>query len=195
MRSTLGLLVVLTVVLATGGAGAEPTPSLPSDATLTLLIQQSLAARPELARARAIVRANQQRVPQVRAMPDPMLQVGIQNDGFKSIEIGTMDTSYLSFMATQTFPWPGKRRLQGEIAETGVNQAKTGIVRAELSIEAEVRRTYLDLLLARDRLELLASLEVLWQNALAQTRILYQTGGASQADMMRAELELLRLRR
>jgi len=195
MRSTLGLLVVLTVVLATGGAGAEPTPSLPSDATLTLLIQQSLAARPELARARAIVRANQERVPQARAMPDPMLQVGMQNDGFKSIEIGTMDTSYLSFMATQTFPWPGKRRLQGEIAETGVSQAKTSITRAELSIEAEVRKTYLDLLLARDRLQLLAGLEVIWQNALSQTRTLYVTGAGSQSDIMRAELELLRLRR
>src|SRR4051812_39573631 len=195
MRSALGPIVLLAFVLGIRSARAEAPTSLPSDATLALLIQQSLEARPELARARALVRANQQRVPQAGAMPNPMLQVGMQNDGFKSIEIGTMDTSYISFMATQTFPWPGKRGLAEDIAETGVSQAQTGIVRAELSTEAEVRKTYVDLLLARDRLQLLAKLEVLWQNALAQTRTLYQTGSGSQSDMMRAELELLRLRR
>ena len=195
MRLAIGLLLVLACVPAAHSARAETTPALPSDATLALLIEQTLAARPELARARAITRANQERVPQARAMPDPMLEIGIQNDGFKSIEIGTMETSYVSFMAKQTFPWPGKRRLQGEIAEAGVNQSKAAIARAELSLEAEVRKTYLDLLLARDRLLLLARLEVLWQNAQAQTRTLYQTGGGSQSDMMRADLELLRLRR
>ncbi|HET7543322.1 MAG TPA: TolC family protein [Polyangiaceae bacterium] len=195
MRTALGLLFVLGCAFGTRGAQAESKAALPSDATLSLLIEQSLAARPELARARAIVRANQERVPQANALPDPMLEIGIQNDGFKSIEIGTMETSYLSFMAKQTFPWPGKRRMQGEIAETGVSQAKAAIARAELSLEAEVRKTYLDLLLARDRLELLARLEVLWQNAQAQTRTLYQTGGGSQSDIMRADLELLRLRR
>jgi outer membrane protein TolC len=195
MRSAIGLLLVLGCVLGTRGARAESTVALPSDATLGSLIEQSLAARPELARARAIVRANQERVPQAGAMPDPMLEIGMQNDGFKSIEIGTMETSYVSFMVKQTFPWPGKRRLAGEIAETGVSQSKAAIARAELSLEAEVRKTYLDLLLARDRLELLARLEVLWRNAQAQTRSLYQTGGGSQSDIMRADLELLRLRR
>jgi len=195
MRATLGLLLVLGCAFGTRAARAESTPALPSDATLTQLIEQSLAARPELARARAIQRANQERVPQARAMPNPMLEIGMQNDGFKSIEIGTMDTSYVSFMVKQTLPWFGKRQLQEEIAETGVSQSKAAIARAELSLEAEVRKTYLDLLLARDRLQLLARLEVLWQNAQAQTRTLYQTGGGSQSDIMRANLELLRLRR
>jgi len=195
MRLAIGILLVLGGVHAARSAGAESAAALPSDATLTLLIEQSLAARPELARVRAIMRANQERVPQARAMPDPMLEIGMQNDGFKSIEIGHMETSYISFMTKQTFPWPGKRRMAGEIAEAGVKQSKAAIVRAELSLEAEVRKTYLDLLLARDRLELLARLEVLWQNAQAQTRTLYQTGGGSQSDIMRADLELLRLRR
>jgi outer membrane protein TolC len=195
MRPFIALLLVLGCTLGTQSAVAEPAAALPSDATLALLIEQSLAAQPELARARAIARANQETVPQARAMPDPMLEVGMQNDGFKSIEIGTMETSYISFMLKQTFPWPGKRRMRGEIAETSVGEAKAAIARAELSLEAEVRKTYLALLLARDRLLLLARLEVLWQNARGLTRTLYQTGGGSQSDIMRADLELLRLRR
>src|SRR3954469_7898231 len=108
MRFAFALFVLLAFALGSHSVRAQTSVSLPSDPTLASLIQQSLSARPELARVRALVRANRERLPQARAMPDPMLQVGIQNDGFKSIQIGTMDTSYLSVMATQTFPWPGK---------------------------------------------------------------------------------------
>ncbi|MFZ5896702.1 MAG: TolC family protein [Myxococcota bacterium] len=170
-----------------------PERVLPADANLTKLIDESIAARPELARARAVVRANQERVPQARALPDPMLQVGIQNDGFKSIEIGRMETSFVSLMASQTLPWPGKRDLQAKLAELDVEDAARSIARAQLSTEAEVRRAYLDLLLARDRLALLAQLESVWERALSVTRTLYQTGSGSQSDMLRAELEQRRL--
>ena len=86
-------------------------PTVADDPVLTQLIAQSLAARPKIAGARAVVQAERERISQVGALPDPMLQVGIQNDGFTSIEIGRMPTSYYSIMAAQTFPWPGKRGL------------------------------------------------------------------------------------
>jgi cobalt-zinc-cadmium efflux system outer membrane protein len=179
---------------ATAPAWAEPTTlAALSDPVLAGLIQQSLAARPELAAAQASVRANQERVPQVRAWPDPMLQIGIQNDGFTSIEIGRMDTSYVSVMASQTFPWPGKLALQGELAALGVDDAKNGVIRQRLSTEAEVRRAYLDLALSRDRLAVLEQLGAVWQSALAMTRIVYQSGSGSQSDVLRAELELQRI--
>lgn len=123
-----------------------------------------------------------------------MLQVGIQNDGFSRIEIGRMETSYISLMASQTFPWPGKLALQGRLADLGVAEAKNGAARVQRSTEAEVRRAYLDLILARDRLAVLDQLESVWQDALGMTRILYQSGGGSQSDMLRAELEILRLK-
>ncbi|HET9955144.1 MAG TPA: hypothetical protein VFQ61_11605, partial [Polyangiaceae bacterium] len=104
------------------GAVASPTV-LPSDATLDQLIRDSIAARPELARAKATLRASQERVPQASTLPDPMVQVGIQNDGFKSIEVGRMETSYISLMASQTFPWPGKRDLRGRIAALDIGEA------------------------------------------------------------------------
>jgi outer membrane protein TolC len=192
-----GRAVLLAASLFGGGglARAEPTSAtLPSDATLARLIQQSLDARPELARARATVRASEERAPQLRTLPDPMLQVGIQNDGFTSIEIGRMDTSYVSVMASQTFPWPGKLEAQGKLAELSVVDAKNGVVRALLSTEAEIRRGYVDLLLARARLSVLDQLELLWQNASALTRIQYQSGAGSQADVFRTELELSRLK-
>ena len=73
------LLAAPAPCLASEPAGME---SLPSDPMLKELVDQSLAARPELKQAEATVKAEQERVPQVGALPDPILSLGIQNDSF-----------------------------------------------------------------------------------------------------------------
>ncbi|HEY5375988.1 MAG TPA: TolC family protein [Polyangiaceae bacterium] len=167
--------------------------TLPADATLTRLIQESLATRPELAQAVAVSHANKERVSQAGAMPDPMLQVGIQNDGFTSIEIGRMGTSFVSLMASQTFPWPGKLGLREQVAQLGSSQSLKVVARVRLSTEADVRREYLELVLVRDRLELLSQLEGIWQRSASFAQLRYETGGGPQADVLRARLEQSRL--
>jgi len=185
---------VVLAVAAAGLAHADPAePALPTDATLARLIADSLAARPEIAQARALADAELDQVPQARALPDPMLQLGIQNDGFTSIEIGRMDTSFVSIMAQQTLPWPGKRELRAEVAGLGAAQARQTVARMRLSTEAEVRRAYLDLMLVRDRLALLDALAANWQNAQGVARARYVAGDGAQSDMLRAQLELARL--
>ncbi len=126
-------------------------------------------------------------------MPDPMLEVGIQNDGFTSIEIGRMPTSFVSVMATQTFPWPGKLRLREQVAQLGASQNMKVVARLRLSTEAEVRRSYLDLVLVRDRLALLEQLHAIWERSAAFAQVRYETGGGTQTDVLRAQLELSRL--
>ena len=177
-----------------GGAPSPPVASLPADETLSRLIAESLAARPELGQGAAIVRARRERAPQAGALPDPMVQVGIQNDGFTSIEIGRMETSYVSLMASQTFPWPGKRGLRRGVAELGVAEAEQVLTRVRLSTEADVRRAYLDLLLARDRLALLAQLEGIWSKSFGVARARYEAGDGAQSDVLRAQLEQNRIR-
>jgi outer membrane protein, heavy metal efflux system len=167
--------------------------ALPADSTLTQLIRESLSTRPELAQAMAISHANEERVSQAGAMPDPMLQVGIQNDGFTSIEIGRMGTSFVSLMASQTFPWPGKLGLREQVAELGSSQSLKVVARVRLSTEADVRRGYLELVLVRDRLELLSRLEGIWQRSASYAQLRYETGGGPQADVLRARLEQSRL--
>jgi outer membrane protein TolC len=188
-----GVLILSLLALSPPAYAETPPLSLPADRTLAGLIQESLTARPELAQARAMAHAQEERVSQAGAMPDPMLQVGIQNDGFTSIEIGRMPTSFISFMATQTFPWPGKLSLREEVAQLGASQNMKSVARVWLSTEAEARRAYLDLVLARDRLELLEQLRTLWQRSVAFAQVKYETGGGAQADVLRARLELSRL--
>ncbi len=198
----LALVLALLAPLAAPARGDARTPSTPAastpvpqtDLTLARLLADALEGRPELRQAEAQVRAARERIPQAGALPDPVLQVGIQNDGFSGLMIGEMETSYYSIMASQSLPFPGKRALRTEVAQLGARAASTQVARARLSIEAEVRRSYLDLLLVRERLVLLDRLQALWKQSADMARIRYETGEGAQSDLLRAQLELNRLR-
>ncbi|MBI4511376.1 MAG: TolC family protein [Deltaproteobacteria bacterium] len=194
MRAITIALLALTTA-STPARAQSPSPySLPTDPVLSRLISESLSALPELRSTQALVRAQAARVPQAGALPDPMIQVGIQNDGFTSWEVGEMENSYYSIMASQAFPWPGKRGLRSEIAELGVGQSKRAVERLRLSTEADVRRLYIALILVRDRLAVQGRLVVLWEKSAEVARAVYEAGGGSQADLLRSQLELGRLK-
>lgn len=198
MRRLLACIALLALAPATR---AEPPPRIPggpaalaADPVLSRLVEESLAGRPELRQAEAAARAERERVPQAGALPDPVLSLGIQNDGFEGLQIGVMETSYYQVMLTQGIPWPGKRGLRTDVARLGADAADASVARARLGTEADVRRAYLDLLLARDRLALLDRLEGLWRKSAGVARTRYEAGEGAQSDVLRAQLELNRLR-
>ena len=193
----LALVVMAALALPSSGlaeATTVPPTILPSDPVLDRLIEQSVSQRPELRAASALARAERERVPQAGALPDPTLTFGIQNDGFNGLQIGTAETSFWQVLLTQPLPWPGKRGLRTDAAELGARQADADVARARLTTEADVRRAYLGLVLARDRLALLGNLEAIWQKSAGIARTRYESGEAAQSDVLRAQLELNRLR-
>ena len=158
------------------------------------LVAEALEKNPEYARVRAALEAERQRVPQAGALPDPILSLGIQNDGFKSIEVGNMETSWYAITVSQAFPWFGKRGLRRDVATLQARQAEADLARTWLTVEADVRRAYLDLLLVRDQLGLLSKLEALWAQSEELARTRYEAGQGAQSDLLRAQLERSRLR-
>ncbi len=175
-------------------AGHAEAAGSASDPVLERLVAESLAARPELKQAQDLLRAQRERIPQAGALPDPVLSLGIQNDGFDSLQIGKMDTSFYQVMVSQGLPWPGKRDLRTELASLESRQAEAGLDRIRLSTCADVRRTYLDLILVRERLLLLDLLDAIWQQSIGIARARYEAGEGAQSDVLRAQLELNRIR-
>ncbi|HEU4381984.1 MAG TPA: TolC family protein [Anaeromyxobacteraceae bacterium] len=188
------LCVLCLGLSAPAPALAQARASAPSDPVLERLVREALESRPELSQARSLVRAAEERVPQVGRLPDPILTLGIQNDGFKEIQIGTMETSWWQVMLTQPLPWPGKLGFRADAAALEAKGAEASLERVRLSVEADVRRAYLDLLLARDRLQLLSRLEALWTQSAGLAKTRYEVGDGPQSDLLRAQLELTRLR-
>lgn len=190
---------LLMIVAAPDATAANPFPGpigppLTEDPVLSAIVKEAKERRPEVLAVREQIRAGQERVPQAKALPDPTLTLGIQNDGFSGIQIGRMATSFLAVTASQTLPWAGKRRLRGEVTGFGWRAAELDLRRVELSIVADTERAYLDLLLARDQLVLLAKLESLWAQSEGLARLRYEVGEAAQSDVLRAQLERDRLR-
>jgi outer membrane protein TolC len=195
MRIPLRLAFCLLPIL--GGLQAQapshPNPATtPEDPLLDRLLREALARNPELARAAALLAAEGERVPQARALPDPTLAVGIQNDGFHRNEVGRMDTSYYQLMVTQPLPWPGKRKLRGEVAALGAEASQAELERTRLTVVADLRRAYTGLLLVRSQLRLLEDQALLLKQAEGTARSRYEVGQGAQADLLRAQLERTR---
>jgi len=191
--------VALTASLAVGVTAAM-APSkvdvripLASDPLVVRFVEEALERSPDAARIRLTVQAERDRVPQVGSLPDPTLTLGIQNDGFQSIQIGKMDTSFWQVMLTQPIPWPGKLGAHEEVVRAQANVTEAQLERWRLSTVAEVERAYVELLLVREQLGLLSELAALWKEAEAIARTRYEVGQVSQSDLLRAQLERTRL--
>ncbi len=192
---TVAWLAALAGLVLAWPAAAEPagTP-LARDSALAGLVREALASRPELAQAQATAKADLARVPQAGALPDPVVSLGVQNDGFQGLQIGRMETSYWSIGAAQTFPLYGKRGLRARAQSLGAKQAEADFERARLTVQAEVERAYVDLLQVRDQLAIVGRLETLWAQAEGLSRTRYEAGEGAQSDILRAQLERSRLR-
>jgi outer membrane protein TolC len=190
---TLMRLVPALVLVAPGVAQAPPVQTPTVDPVLEALLRDALAQHPDIQRADAAVRMEQERIPQAGVLPDPTLSLGLQNDGFQRLEVGRMETSFYSVAFTQPFPWPGKRGLRKEVAALGVDLSEATRSRVQLSLEADVRRGYTALLLVRGQKQLLAQQSVFLEQAERLARTRYEVGQGSQGDLLRAQLERTRL--
>ncbi|HEY1418047.1 MAG TPA: TolC family protein, partial [Myxococcaceae bacterium] len=191
-------LVSVVFLQLAGVAPVEAVPALlrsdPEDPVRSTLVSEALDRSPDQARARAEVSAERERVPQAGALPDPTLVLGIQNDGFKSLQIGVEPTSFWQVLMNVPLSWPGKRGFREEAAAARVTVAEASLQRVRLGLMGDVERAYLELRLVRGQLALQVRLESLWQQAEEIARARYQVGEVPQSDLLRSQLERTRLR-
>ena len=192
--AVLAALLIPTTASAQDVGRTRAGPAWQEDPMLRDLVREAVEKRPEVGQVRAQIAAERERMPQSHVLPDPSLSLGIQNDGFSGIQIGKMESSWLYIVAAQTFPWPGKRGMRGEVVGMDAQSAETDLRRTLLTVAADVERSYLDLLLVRDQLGLLGKLESLWQQSEVVALSRYQSGEGAQSDVLRVQLERSRLK-
>lgn len=188
MRSLLRLAPALLVAGALQGQAPDP-----SDPLLAALIREALAANPQLKAALAARDAERTKVPQASALPDPMVTLGYQNDGFRKLTYGESAFAFGQVGVSQSFPYPGKRKLREQIAEVGVAAADAAVDRVKLDLVASVKRAYIDLLRIRGQRTLLDAQGALWVQVSAAARAKVEAGTGDTADLFRAQLEQTRL--
>jgi cobalt-zinc-cadmium efflux system outer membrane protein len=189
IRLLLPAITVLSVIFAIGerhvAYAVEPIaqPSL----MLRDLIHETLERNPELVAARKQWEASSQRIVQARSLDDPTLSVHLWNFP-QSFNVTRADNSI--FGLSQNFPFPGKLALKGEIASRSAERTEQVLHGKERELIARLKQAYYDLFLAHKAIQIHhEQVELLRQFAeIANAK--FRTGKGSQADVLKAQVEL-----
>ncbi|HET9316073.1 MAG TPA: TolC family protein, partial [Vicinamibacteria bacterium] len=167
-------------------------PPVSEDPLLSGLVQEALAANPDLRAAEAALRAARERPAQAGALADPVVSVVYTNEGW-SPSLGSAPDTNLAIMVSQDLPFPGKRDLRARLAAIDSEQAAQQLERAKRTVEASLRRAYSGLLQSRALVELTREQEELWRQIEGVARARYSVGQGNQQDVLRTQVELTRV--
>ena len=111
--------IAFSIALPSAASGSEAP-----DPRLRAAIDRALAQNPELEEMELRIEAARSRVPQARALPDPILTVGAVNVPVPSFSFGRDDMTMKMASLEQTVPAPGKRRAAAAVANADVEIAR-----------------------------------------------------------------------
>jgi outer membrane protein TolC len=162
--------------------------------SLANLIETALAANPEITAMKREFDAARARIPQAKALPDPMVMLsnstvtnpvpfaGVRND-FSEIALGF----------SQDLPWFGVRRLRGQVADAAAEAKFQEYVAAVLRLTSEVKTAYYDLYYTDRALAVLARDKDILERVAQVAEARYSVGKAQQVDVINVRVEITEL--
>lgn len=178
---------MITLVLVSAGqvSAGESVTVL----ELKPLIDEALKNNRELLAAEARWKASTYRVQQATSLPDPMVMIGYQNEGWNQYTYGAMQGSQWMYAVTQTFPFPGKRSLKGSMASGDAESSEASYQAVRLKTIATVKELYYELFRAWKDLDLIQDKTVLFSRIEDAALARYKTGMATQQEVLMAQTE------
>lgn len=164
----------------------------PSSLALPDLIQEALARNPELVAARKQWEAATNRIAQARSLDDPTLSVHLWN--FPQ-NFNVMQTQNTIFGLSQNLPFPGKLALKGEIASRSAEMTEQALRAKERELVARLKGAYYDLFLAHKTIQIHHEQADLLRQFIEIANAKFRAGKGSQADALKAQVELSLLHR
>ncbi len=165
------------------------TSAFGQELKLDALIEEALVNNPDILASKSRIDAAKYRIPQAESLPDPMVMVGYQNEGFDRYSYGEMEGSQWMFSASQMFPFPGKRSLKGDMAARDAESLESMHELLKLRTAARVRELYYDLFLAYRNIDLLKDIGSLFVRMEDLTLARYAAGKAMQQEVLMAQTE------
>jgi cobalt-zinc-cadmium efflux system outer membrane protein len=170
---------------ASSGQAAEPL-RLPD------LIAEALQNNPEVLTAQKSYEAARQRPSRESSLPDPTLSIGYASNGgpLPGQQLGSNPTSNIGFMVSQEIPYPGKRKLRGDIAAQDA-EAEFWLYQAVgLNVRSRVTQAFHRLHHTYAALEILTHGKELLTEMLRVSEARYAAGKTAQQDIFKAQTQL-----
>lgn len=183
--------LLLCIFLSGIAAGQQSTTATP----LAELLNEAREHSPSILAANAAVKTAGFAPAQARAFPDTEFMVQQFSVGSPRPFAGfsNSDFAYIGFGGSQELPYPGKRKLRGQVAESEivVSRAEAGMTSAD--VLERVKTAYFSLARAQAVLSLLEWNRQAIDGIEQAVQIRYRVGTGTQQDVLRAQLERTRL--
>jgi outer membrane protein, heavy metal efflux system len=203
MRSTkthVVLLLLPAFILLTGGREltAQATiravpPDHPAEQQVLVLkdvIQEALEKSLEIQSALHTINALERRVPQTKALPDPMVAVG-WNGNIAPFSVQQGDpASYRGVTVSQQIPYPGKLKLRGEMAGIDAAAAQADYEGLRRKVTADVKTAYYDYFYFDKAIQTTQRNKDLLEKLSKISEARYRVGKAMQQDVLRSQVEI-----
>ncbi|NUQ94112.1 MAG: TolC family protein [Gemmatimonadaceae bacterium] len=172
--------------------GASAQQSMPPVLRLGDLYRVAERSSPRLGVAREIARAAEARIPGSRRPPDPQLQLGWMNYSLPGLRpMAPLGMTQLQLM--QMIPVAGKLRLAGRAASWESRAAAERVGDARWEARTQVAMAFYDLYRTDRSLEVADETRRLVADIARAARSMYAVGSGSQADVLRAQVEIARM--
>ncbi len=163
--------------------------ALAEDLNLQYLVDEALKNNHEILMAEAKWKTSTFRIPQAKSLPDPMLMVGYQNEGWRRYTYGEMEGAQWMFSASQMFPFPGKLSLKGEMAERDSEGMKASFEATRLKVVAKVKELYYGLFFAYKDIDIIRDRTALFSRIEDAALARYSSGMAPQQEVLMSQTE------
>lgn len=156
------------------------------------LVESALAANPEITIMRREFDAARARIPQAKALPDPVVSFGNVNVGSPIPFLRTTDdfNENFNFGFSQEFPWFGIRRLHGQIAGAEADAKFQEYQIMVRKLTADVKIAAYDLYNIDRALAIISRDKDILEKLAQVSEARYAVGKAQQVDLINAHLEI-----
>lgn len=201
---TLGLLLLWSVqvfaqhshsVAASNISDVKAKPAAPAPVPLNDLITEALERNPEIKAMQRSFDMMRARVPQAKALPEPMLSYGYAgNAPLPPFDIQKGDpASARTLSFTQELPFPGKLAIKGKMANVAAEAEWWNYEQVRLNVVAEVKDAYFDLYYLYKATETIEKNKELLEKFVKIAEASYSVGKGIQQDVLKAQVEVSKL--
>jgi len=195
-KTRLGLLflsVISTTTLVsaqTAGVPPSATAVARSDGsspwTLNALIDELKRSNPQLRSTQGLVRAVQLGVEPVRAPDNPVFSVTQNPVSYNPFAIGT--SQGMTWSVSQNLPWPGKKRLGGEIVQAQADVVKAQAEALQIQLVGQLKAAWSSWHQLQQQTRLLRSQIERLDQIKQATQLRYAQNAAAYADSINAQI-------
>jgi len=181
------------LIIPSAGFAQSSSTSVSSVVELDYAVSVALDHSLELAGIRAQSEAIRAASSQAGALPDPMLSLRAMNLPTDTYELGQEPMTQMQIALSQSFPFPGKRKLMREAVDYRAAASDEMQLERRSGIVGEVRTAWWKLMSLDKALQIVEQNKDLLRDFIQIAQTKYKVGNGLQQDVLLAQLELSRL--